>query len=170
MKIAKRKNMDYIPLYLQFIKIQVKTALEYRGAFISGVIAQIIGYGATFLLVWIMISKFQTLNGWKPYEVLFLYAMNLFSYALAAFFMFNLCVRLSDLIQTGDFDDVLTKPLNPFLYLISREFYCLVLYEAWNTIVCLQIAVFFSCFDWGCFNPGCWNAFYSRTFFLAYSE
>jgi ABC-2 type transport system permease protein len=114
--------MDHTRLYMQFIKIRIKTALEYRGAFISGAAAQIIGYGTTFLLIWIMISKFKTLNGWKPYEVLFLYAINLLSYALAAFFIFNPCMKLSELIQSGDFDDVLTKPLNPFLHLICREF------------------------------------------------
>jgi ABC-2 type transport system permease protein len=114
--------MYYLPLYFKFIKIRLQSMIEYRSAFLSGVLAQFISYGSSFLLIWIMISHFKTLNGWKSYEVLFLYSLNLCSYALAAFFLFNPCNQLSNMIQTGEFDDVLTKPLNPFLYLISREF------------------------------------------------
>lgn len=128
-------------MYWEFIKIRLKRMVEYRGAFLTGAFAQTISYGTTFILMWILISKFKTLNGWKSYEVLFLYAFDLCSYALAAFFIFNLSNILPNMIQTGEFDDVLTKPLNPFVHIVCREFNI-----GYFTHISLSVFVFILCF------------------------
>jgi len=133
--------MSYIPLYLEFIKIRLKRMVEYRGAFLSGAAAQFIMYGTTFALIWIMIDKFKNLNGWSSYEILFLYALDLCSYSFAAFFLFNFSMMLPVMIQTGEFDDILTKPLNPFVHLISREFNI-----AYFTHITLSVLVMTICF------------------------
>lgn len=115
--------MRYIDLYLEFIKIRLQSMLEYRKAFFTGAVAQAISYTTEFLLIWVMIQKFQTIAGWSAYEVMFLYALNLLSYALAGFFLYNPCVEmLSPMLQSGEFDEVLIKPLNPLLYLSSSTF------------------------------------------------
>ncbi|MCW8965871.1 MAG: ABC-2 family transporter protein, partial [Candidatus Pacearchaeota archaeon] len=115
--------------------------VEYRGAFLTGALAQTISYGTTFILIWIMVNKFKTLNGWQAYEILFLYAYDLCSYALAAFFTFNLSSILPVMIQTGEFDDILTKPLNPFIHIVSREFNI-----GYFSHISLSIFVFILCF------------------------
>lgn len=114
--------MQYISLYVEFIRIQILGILQYKKAFTLGLIAQIASYGAEFFLLWIIIDRFQEINGWTSYEVLLLYALNLCSYALASFFLASPSFRLSQMIKDGTFDEVLTKPLNNFLYLICREF------------------------------------------------
>ncbi|MHA6482688.1 ABC transporter permease [Paenibacillus sp. strain BS8-2] len=55
------------------------------------------------------------------YEVMLLYSLNLASWAIAGFFLFSPFNTLSRKILTGEFDDVLTKPLNPFWYLIAKD-------------------------------------------------
>ncbi|WP_218571221.1 ABC transporter permease [Paenibacillus oralis] len=87
-----------------------------------GVTAQFASYGAEFLLVWIVINRFQTIQGWLPDQVIFLYGLNLCSYALAGFFFFSINSGLPLMIKEGTFDEILTKPLNSFLYLSCREF------------------------------------------------
>lgn len=114
--------MHYFPLYLEFLKLKIMGVAEYRKAFLAGGFAQLASYGAEFLLVWILMDRFKTINGWEQYEVLLLYAFNLLSYALASFFLFNPTTHLATMIKDGTFDEVLTKPLNSFLYLICREF------------------------------------------------
>lgn len=133
--------MSYIPLYLEFIKIRLKRMIEYRAAFLTGAAAQIISYGSMFILIWIMIRKFKTLNGWGPYEILFLYALDLCSYALAGFFIFNLSNTLPVMIQTGELDDILTRPLNPFIHIICREFNI-----GYFAHVSLSVFIFILCF------------------------
>ena len=115
-------HMHYFRLYLQFIKIRLTSIVSYRGSFFAGVIAQFLSYGAGFFATWLLVKAFHELNGWTPYEVLLLYGMNLFSYALAAFFFFNLAVDIENLVISGRLDGILVKPVNPFLYLICNGF------------------------------------------------
>jgi ABC-2 type transport system permease protein len=114
--------MHYVKLYIQFIKIRLSSIVAYRGSFITGAVAQILTYGAGFFTTWLLVDAFKELNGWTPYEVLLLYGMNLFSYALAAFFLFNTAQGLEQLVVTGGLDGVLLKPVNTFLYLICNGF------------------------------------------------
>ncbi|MEJ6952277.1 ABC transporter permease [Natronospora cellulosivora (SeqCode)] len=114
--------MHYLTLYIEFIKIRIQSIAEYRGSFISGCIAQFVSYGAQISLIWIMINQFETIGGWGPFEVMLLYSLNLISYSLAAFFMFNPCQQLYSMIRSGDFDEILIRPLNELLYLITRNF------------------------------------------------
>ena len=119
--------MYYLELYWEFIKIRIKTAVEYRGETIVTGIAQFIYYGAQFATLWIMVSKFQQMGKWSAYEVLLIYSMNLIGYSLANTFIYRTCHRLEELIRTGDFDGIITKPTNPFMYLSCSGFmygYC----------------------------------------------
>lgn len=114
--------MHYFLLYVEFIKLRLLGIAEYRKAFFLGISAQIVSYGAEFFIIWILINRFKQINGWGPSEVLLLFALNLCSYAIASFFFFSPTSQLSNMIKNGTFDEVLTKPLNSFLYLICREF------------------------------------------------
>lgn len=112
---------DFIVLYNEFVRLKIKSAMEDRLSLLLGGLAQSLSYGAEFLLIWIVVNEFKVINGWLPYEVVFLYAINLFTYAIAAFFLFNPFTQLSNMIKNGSFDEILTKPLNSFGYLICRE-------------------------------------------------
>jgi len=114
--------MHYFKLYVEFVKVKIMGIAEYRQAFIVGALAQFVGYGAQFLLLWLLLDRFDSINGWSKYEVILLFSFNLISYALAAFFLFNPTMNLSTMIKNGTFDEVLTKPLNSLLYLVCREF------------------------------------------------
>lgn len=134
--------MLYALLYLEFIKLKFMGIAEYRKAFILGGIAQFASYGAEFMLIWVLIDRFESINGWGTYEVLLLYALNLASYAMAAFFLFMPCIQLPNLIKNGVFDEVLTKPLNSFLYLVCRE-----VNPAYYSHLLVSFVVMGICFD-----------------------
>jgi ABC-2 type transport system permease protein len=108
-----------IGLYCGFAKVAIRSALAHRSSYWAGVAAQWLSYGATFATLYIMVQNFQVLAGWNAAEILFLYAMNLLSYALGACLFFNPCIGLADKIRTGEFDAALTKPVSPF----GHEFY-----------------------------------------------
>lgn len=126
---------------MEFLKLRIMGVAEYRKAFIVGGIAQLASYGAEFLLIWILMEKFKSINGWGQYEVLLLYALNLLTYALASFFLFNPTTQLTSMIKNGTFDEILTKPLNNFLYLVCREFN-----SAYISHLSLSIFVIWICF------------------------
>lgn len=106
-------------LYIHFAKIAIRSATAYRSAFWAGVGGQWLGYGTTFATLYIMVNTFNILAGWNADEMIFMYAVNLLSYAIAATFFYNPATTLSTKIRTGEFDGALTKPVSPFLH----EFY-----------------------------------------------
>lgn len=108
--------------YLAFLKIHFKSIVEYRGAFIAHIIAKICGWGADFLMLFVMISQVNKLNGYGPYEMLLLFGLQLLTYSMAGFFFYNIKENFARYIQQGDFDQVLTKPVNPLFFLVCREF------------------------------------------------
>lgn len=114
--------MHYLSIYFEFIKIRFKSTMEHRSAFLWTAFAQATSYSASFALVWVMVNQFNTIGEWGPYEVMFLSALNLCSYALAGFFFYGPNYGISRMIQTGEFDEVLTKPLNGLMYLVSKYF------------------------------------------------
>ncbi len=110
--------IDAIKLYFSFAKVAFVTQLEYRLSYILRTFSKVINWFAGFVMILVLLSKFQSMGGWSMYEILFLYAMNELSYALAATFCMGTFSRLSRHIQNGSFDQVLTKPISPLLYLV----------------------------------------------------
>jgi ABC-2 type transport system permease protein len=109
-------------LYLNFTQLSFRSLAIYRSAYWLGIIAQWLSYGVTFITLYIMVDTFDVLAGWNGEEVLFLYAMNLLSYAMGALFFFGPCTGLSQKIRTGEFDIALTKPVSPFVHELLNGF------------------------------------------------
>ncbi len=114
--------MYYLPVYLELIKVRVQSLFQHRAAYLSSNFVQAASYATEFLLIWVLISQFRTIGEWGPYEVMFLFALNLFSYGLAGAFLFWPCAELSMLIQSGEFDAALTKPLNSLPHMVFKYF------------------------------------------------
>lgn len=111
----------YIRLTWLTIKYSFKSIASYRVAFIMNAISQIVSYMVDFGLTWIMVNAFGSMNGWSKHEVILLYAMSLASYALAGFFFFNIRSMSRD-IRSGQFDDILVKPMGVLPYLVCTRF------------------------------------------------
>ena len=111
-----------IDLYSRLIGVQLQSMMEYRASFLFGALAQAVGYGVEALLIWIMVVNFNGIAGWQPYEVTFFWGLNIFSYSTAGIFCLNSFYGLGEMIRTGEFDNVLTKPVNPFLFIAIRQF------------------------------------------------
>ncbi len=114
----------YFRLTYVFTKKAVKAMLTYRFSFVINCISQALDYAVTFLLMWVMISAFESMNGWNAYEVMLLYAFSLFSYGIAGTFFFQMINTLPGQIWKGGFDDVLVKPVKILPYLLSSSFIC----------------------------------------------
>lgn len=114
--------MDHLRLYLEFYKINLKSITQHRGSFIMFTLSKAVYYVADFIMLWIMIKAFVSMGSWSAYEVMLLYALANSSYAIAGSFLYGVCSSISSNVRDGSFDEVLTKPLNPFMYWISTKF------------------------------------------------
>lgn len=114
----------YLRLTYFYAKKAVKGKMTYRWSFLINCISQASAYGVDFLLMWIMISAFEDMNGWNAWEVMLLYAFSLFAYGIAGTFFLPMAGELQEQVRKGTFDDVLVKPVKVLPYLISRGFTC----------------------------------------------
>ena len=62
------------------------------------------------------------MGNWTKYEILFLYGMDMLSYSIAGPFFMGPFGKLPRLIQRGELDQVLLRPVNPMIYLISVSY------------------------------------------------
>lgn len=110
-----------LKLYLAFAKVNFLTQMEYRGQYAIRMLAKIIGWSTGFVSILILLNKFKTIGNWTAMEVLFIYAMDVLSYSIAATFCMGSVGKIPTLIRNGSFDSVLTKPVNSFCYLICKN-------------------------------------------------
>lgn len=108
-------------LFWHFARLRMRERMEYRGAFLIGLLAQGLAYAADFTVIWILVHRFGTLGGWMWEEIAFLYSLNLLSYAIEAAFTYSQ-TELEGMVQQGTFDGFLVRPLNPYLAFAAQHF------------------------------------------------
>lgn len=108
-------------LFWHFFRLRLRERMEYRGAFLIGLLAQGLSYVADVLVIWILVHRFGTIGGWGWNEIALLYSLNLVSYAIGAAFTYSQ-TELEGMVQRGTFDGILIRPLNPYLSLAAQQF------------------------------------------------
>lgn len=114
--------MTNLKFYFHGIKVYLYSLMEYRFSFITSIFLQIFTYSIMILNIWILLNKFEEINGWTFYELLFLYTLNLLSYAISGMFIKHPMLAMEKMVQDGSFDSILTKPINPLFHVIARQF------------------------------------------------
>ena len=107
-------------LYLKFIGMHLRSAMEYKVSFFLMVIGQVLGSMALFASLWFVCQRFETVGGFTYGQVLICFAVVLMAFTLAeAFFRgFDL---FASMIGNGEFDRILVRPRNEiFLVLCSK--------------------------------------------------
>lgn len=110
-----------IGLYAAFARIAFLTQLEYRGQYFMRMIAKILGWSTGFIMLLILMQKFHQIGGWETYEILLLYGFDVLSYSIAGTFFMGGFGKLPRIIRQGELDEILTKPVNPLVYLICTK-------------------------------------------------
>ena len=116
----KRNPLENLRLYSAFIRIAVRSRMQYRSDFIFGIISIFVLNGVNLSLIWVLISRFQSLAGWTFWEIVMLYATFLISHSFFAVFFWHLG-WLEDMIIEGRFDQFLIRPCSPLLQFIGSE-------------------------------------------------
>lgn len=114
--------MGFLQLIFKYFIAHFKGQAEYRFAFVMDLIVNIFIYGSTVLGMWIILDRFQVIQGWTFYEVMILFNLNLLAFALSSFFFYHPMHMLGVMIREGSFDLILVKPLNPFVHMLVRQY------------------------------------------------
>ena len=113
--------MGIVNLCIRFYTIYLKSMFEYRLAALTDMFTNIIIYSAMYLGIWILLDRFKVIQGWTFYEVMLLFNLNMVSYGLSSFIFRWPMLGLEQMVQRGEFDIVLIRPMNPLLYIILRR-------------------------------------------------
>ena len=99
---------------------KVRGQLQYRVSFGLQIVGNVAIHGAELIALLALFRTFNTLGGWSGGEVAFLYALAYISFAIAHI-MATGFGQFGRMILRGDFDRVLTRPINPFLQVLASD-------------------------------------------------
>jgi len=107
-----------IGVYRQYWRINVLTTLEYRENFLMWFGFTFVYHGSAIAALWVVLSRFPSMNGWDFRDMAFLYALWMMGHALHNTF-FAAIGDVPEHIQDGEFDRILVRPLNELFQTIT---------------------------------------------------
>jgi ABC-2 type transport system permease protein len=113
-----RSIQRLVYLYFRCLGQQMKAILAYEADFVvmlfSAVIVQISG----FLFIWTIFQRIPNINGWTFWQVVMMYALIFVTEGVGSLF-FEGTWRLSNLVYTGQFDQILVRPVSPIVQVLA---------------------------------------------------
>ena len=113
--------MRALSLYFHFVKVRIKSEMEYRISFLMSIASHFAVSFLDFLTIALLFSRFRELPDWSMWEVALLYGMVNTSFALAEMIGRGFDVFPS-LVLHGGFDNMLTRPLGTFYQVFAHQF------------------------------------------------
>jgi len=104
--------LRYFRIYKAIFKINTAYMLTYRASFINGIVSSL-GWGM-FQIIWmtLLTTKAKTVFGWRQDEMIFLAMGYIVSLGVFHFFFSRNFDAFSRIIDRGEFDSHLLKPLD----------------------------------------------------------
>lgn len=113
------KVFYYFRIYFKLQLLHIRTNLEYEADFWIGIIGTLLTHLSGVIFVWTLFDHIPVIEGWNLWEILFLYALVTIPRGLVEL----LCDgqwRLRLLVNLGDFDRILIRPISPALQVVTQ--------------------------------------------------
>lgn len=112
---------QYARVYLAFIRNCLAREMEFRGHFFFLVGSKVLWSVLSVALIGVIFAQVQTVAGWTLDEMIVLTGAYLLVLSLSNILFFQNMARLSEYVNRGDLDFVLTKPLDS-QFLVSARY------------------------------------------------
>ena len=109
----------HLRMYGTFQLVHLRTALAYEADFWIGILGVALTHGVGIVFVWALFLRVPQVAGWSLWEVAALYALSIIPRGLTEL----LCDgqwQLRNLINRGEFDRLLVRPMSPALQVITQ--------------------------------------------------
>jgi ABC-2 type transport system permease protein len=107
-------------LYCKLQLLQVHIQLEYRADFWIGIVGMALTQGAGLIFIWAVFQRVPHISGWTIWEIALLYSLTVIPKGLTELF-FDGQWQLRLLVNKGEFDRLLVRPLSPTLQVITQN-------------------------------------------------
>jgi ABC-2 type transport system permease protein len=99
---------------------KLRGQLQYRLSFVLQVLGNLLVHGAELIALLALFDTFDQLGDWRAGEVAFLYAVTYVAFAMGHMAATGFH-QFGRMIVRGEFDRVLTRPINPFLQILASD-------------------------------------------------
>ncbi|GCE24688.1 ABC transporter permease [Dictyobacter alpinus] len=113
--------VDDLKLYQRLLHMQIQTQLQYKTNLLVDIISYLGVTGLEFVVLLLYFVPFKTLLGWHVGEVAMLAAVMSLSFGLSELIGAGID-NFSILINRGEFDRVLLRPVSAFIQVIGSDF------------------------------------------------
>jgi len=113
-----RQGRIFAAYFAQFVKMR----LAYRVDFIIDMIANLVSLTIQLVVITVLFSKVDSLQGWSFEQVLFIYGFSLLPLGLFNLVSVNFYRFSEQYIIEGNFDRVLLRPVNPLAQVMFSSF------------------------------------------------
>ncbi|PCK86608.1 ABC transporter permease [Rhizobium sophoriradicis] len=104
------------------MRLRMRTRLQYRVALALAWVSQGFGYAGAFASLWIILTRFGGMGGWRWQDMALLLGFHTLGYALGACFTFVQLRRMEEMVRDGEFDTLLIRPINTWAFLSFSGF------------------------------------------------
>lgn len=108
-----------IRIYAKLQLLHLRTHLEYESDFWIGILGVMIKHSVSFIFILTIFRFVPEIHGWRQWEVAFLYALYVIPPGLVELF-YDGQWRLPQLVNLGEFDILLLRPISPALQVITQ--------------------------------------------------
>ena len=107
-------------LYFKYMGMILKTQMQYKASFIMTTIGQFLISFTTFIGMYFMLSRFNSVNGFSFSEILICFSVVLMAFSITECFArgFDVFPRL---IRSGDLDRILVRPRNEVFQVLTSN-------------------------------------------------
>jgi ABC-2 type transport system permease protein len=112
----------YLKLYPHYLAMALKSKMIYRADWAIGLLGLVIANLATFATLYLSTLPVQSLGGWKLANIMYLYGFLLIPMGIDHMLTDRLWNYGGGLIDAGELDRILMKPVNP-LFQMCAEFF-----------------------------------------------
>lgn len=113
--------MPAFKLYFHFVKVRIKSQMEYRFSFLMELFTNLWINLVDLLVIALLFARFHNLQQWGLWEVVFLYGIVNISFALAQVISRGF-EDFPALVVGGQFDNMLLRPLGTFYQVFTSQF------------------------------------------------
>lgn len=107
-------------LYFKYASIILRSQMQFKTSFVMSSVGQFLTAFSTFLGIYFMFSRFNSVNGFSFSEVLLCFAVIYTAFSLAECFVRGFDA-FSTIISNGEFDRIMVRPRNEILQVLASR-------------------------------------------------
>jgi ABC-2 type transport system permease protein len=136
-------------LYRRLIVVQIRAQLEYRASFVMNLIATGLATAGGFATIALVLQRFEGIGGWSMGEIAFLYGMMDAAFGTTEILFAGFDPdRFAPMVQRGQLDQLLLRPIHVTLQVLGSEFTLRRLSRIAQGMVIFAIALTLTSIQW----------------------